>query len=151
MARPRLAVKVLVQNEGRVLVIHYRDDYGDWYSLPGGGVHEGESLEAGAYRECLEETGLQVRVNDIAYVRDFLSENHPERRQVFLPLHQVDVVFHATLDRDKSPSTPSEPDPGQVGVAWLSLDELEAARFYPKAAVAWLREASSRVYLGAVN
>ena len=44
----------------RVLLVH-RPRYDDW-SLPKGGVHEGESLEDAAVREVLEETGLRCRI-----------------------------------------------------------------------------------------
>lgn len=34
------------------------------YELPGGGLHEGESLVAGIVRECKEETGHDVAIDD---------------------------------------------------------------------------------------
>ena len=44
----------------RVLLVH-RPRYDDW-SLPKGGIKEGESFEDAALREVLEETGLRCRI-----------------------------------------------------------------------------------------
>jgi 8-oxo-dGTP pyrophosphatase MutT (NUDIX family) len=61
----RVGVKGLIFREGRVLLLHRRDDLdllpGLW-DLPGGGVEEGESPEEALVREVREETGYSVRV-----------------------------------------------------------------------------------------
>ena len=51
---------LVVRDDGRVAVIH-RPRYDDW-SLPKGKLEEGESFEAGALREVLEETGIEGRI-----------------------------------------------------------------------------------------
>ena len=52
-----------------------------YWEFPGGKVHAGESPEAAAVRECLEETGLAVRV-----VRECPPANH-EYEQAAVCLH----------------------------------------------------------------
>lgn len=39
-----------------------REDYQDYYTFPGGGLEEGETLEEGAIREIKEELGIEVKV-----------------------------------------------------------------------------------------
>ena len=58
---------VLVRDAaGRLLVVQRGHDPGrGLWSLPGGRVEPGESLEAAARREVLEETGLDVVVGDV--------------------------------------------------------------------------------------
>jgi 8-oxo-dGTP pyrophosphatase MutT (NUDIX family) len=60
----RAARVVLVDERERVLLVHGRDpgrpDLPSWWILPGGGLDEGESPEAAARREVLEETGLRL-------------------------------------------------------------------------------------------
>jgi 8-oxo-dGTP diphosphatase len=51
---------VVVRDDGRIAVIH-RPRYDDW-SLPKGKLDPGESFEAGAVREVLEETGVRGRI-----------------------------------------------------------------------------------------
>jgi 8-oxo-dGTP diphosphatase len=62
MRVPCVGVVVLDQ-EGRLLVVRraHPPSQGRW-SIPGGRVEPGESLEAAAAREAWEETGLTVRV-----------------------------------------------------------------------------------------
>lgn len=50
---------VLIEPGGRLLLIrHLTEDGYDWWATPGGGLDPGESPEAAARREVLEETGL---------------------------------------------------------------------------------------------
>lgn len=61
----RIGVIGLVARDGRILLLHRRDDLdlhpGLW-GLPGGGVEKGEGLEGALVREVREETGFPVRV-----------------------------------------------------------------------------------------
>ncbi len=61
---------VLIE-DGRVVLIRRGTEplRGEW-SIPGGTLELGESLEAGVEREMLEETGLQVRVIELIEVFD---------------------------------------------------------------------------------
>lgn len=61
-ARKRSVTCVVVQNGDRPEVLmHQRGDIYLW-SLPGGGVEDGESWECAAVRETYEETGLHVAI-----------------------------------------------------------------------------------------
>ena len=53
-----------------VLVRNGRGDGSSWWSLPGGGVEAGETLEAAAIREAREETGMEVRLDGLARLVD---------------------------------------------------------------------------------
>ncbi len=59
---PKVAAAVLVEDAGRVLLVRRKSDpfRGTW-TLPAGFVDAGEDPRLAAERECLEETGLQVR------------------------------------------------------------------------------------------
>ncbi|HEY3722554.1 MAG TPA: NUDIX domain-containing protein [Acidimicrobiia bacterium] len=62
MVIQRRAARVLLVADRAVLLIHGRDparpEAGTWWLTPGGGIDDGESLEAAAVREVREETGL---------------------------------------------------------------------------------------------
>jgi 8-oxo-dGTP diphosphatase len=69
--RPVVGVGGVVIEDGRTLLILRGSEplRGQW-SIPGGTLELGESLEAGVARELLEETGLEVRVLDLIEVFD---------------------------------------------------------------------------------
>jgi 8-oxo-dGTP diphosphatase len=69
--RPVLGVGAVVLSAGRVLLVRRGQEplKGEW-SLPGGAVELGETLEAGVRREVLEETGLIVENRGIVEVLD---------------------------------------------------------------------------------
>jgi 8-oxo-dGTP pyrophosphatase MutT (NUDIX family) len=55
----RESVRALVRDErGRVLLLRYGDEYGDWWITPGGRREEGEDDEQTLRRELDEEIGL---------------------------------------------------------------------------------------------
>jgi mutator protein MutT len=69
--RPVLGVGAVIFDEDRVLLIRraHAPLLGEW-SLPGGAVEVGETLEAATAREILEETGLVVEVRRLVEVVD---------------------------------------------------------------------------------
>jgi double-stranded uracil-DNA glycosylase len=56
----RVAARALVlDEEGRTLLVQFRDDNGQvWWATPGGGIDEGEDVESALRRELAEELGL---------------------------------------------------------------------------------------------
>jgi len=69
--RPVVGVGAVIVDDGRVVLIKrkYEPLAGQW-SLPGGTLEIGESLEAGVAREMREETGLEVAVGPVVDVFD---------------------------------------------------------------------------------
>src|ERR1700691_6120442 len=69
--RPVVGVGGVVIEDGRALLIRRGSEplRGEW-SIPGGTLELGETLEEGVARELLEETGLEVRVLELIEVFD---------------------------------------------------------------------------------
>jgi len=78
--RPIVGVGAVIVQDGRVVLIKRRFEplAGQW-SLPGGTLELGETLEAGVAREILEETGLEVEVGPVIEVFDRILLD-PDRR-----------------------------------------------------------------------
>jgi mutator protein MutT len=72
--RPIVGVGAVIIQDGKVVLIRrkYEPLAGQW-SLPGGALEIGETLEAGVAREMLEETGLEVEVGPVIEVFDRIT------------------------------------------------------------------------------
>ena len=78
--RPVVGVGGVIFSDGRIVLIRRRFEplAGQW-SLPGGIVELGETLEAGVAREMVEETGLQVEVGPVIEVFDRIYTDETKR------------------------------------------------------------------------
>ena len=74
--RPFVGVGAVIVDSGRVLLVRRRSEplAGQW-SLPGGAVELGETLEACVTREMEEETGLNVEVGPVIEVFDRITRD----------------------------------------------------------------------------
>ena len=87
--RPYLAVSAAIFRGGRVLIVRRaRPPAHGLYTLPGGGVELGETLEEAVIREVQEETALRVEPIALAGYRQAIArdaEGRIERHFVILP------------------------------------------------------------------
>jgi len=87
---PRLAVRAIIVEGGRVLVVNaWPDGQSPLMCAPGGGVEVGSSLPDNLAREVFEETGLTVEVGAPCLVNEFHDPGGS--------FHQVDVYFRCTV------------------------------------------------------
>ena len=124
MARTRA---VIFDKKGKMLVQHHSRYKPDFYRLPGGGVRFREKIEDSLVREIREEAGLDVRVDRLLWVRDFLDESS---------YHSIELFFLATVVGGKF--TPS-PEAQNIELLFMRLEELEKFVFYPKAFIPKLK------------
>jgi len=60
-ARPRVGVGVIVVNdEGKILILRRIGTHAPYYSIPGGSLEMGETFEQGAIRELKEECNIDL-------------------------------------------------------------------------------------------
>ena len=89
--RPFVGVGAVIVQDGKVLLVKRKFEplAGQW-SLPGGAVEVGETLEACLVREMREETGLDVSVGPVIEVLDRIT--HDETGRVLYHFVLVDYL-----------------------------------------------------------
>lgn len=100
----RIATRAIVIN-GEDILLLYTKRYHD-YSLPGGGVDDGESVTDGLIRELKEETGAQ----NIKNIKPFgmYEEYRPWHKNDFDVIHMQSYCFICSID-DELHETELEP------------------------------------------
>jgi 8-oxo-dGTP diphosphatase len=115
--RPIVGVGAVILDEGRVLLIERRHAplKGEW-SLPGGTLELGETLEEGIRREVLEETGLIIDPLAIVEVFDRISRDADGRIQY----HYVLVDYLCRVIGGQLACATDAPD-----ARWAARDDLD--------------------------
>ena len=79
-AAPILAVSAAIIRDGKVLIVRRaRPPAAGLYTLPGGVVEAGETLEAAVAREVLEETSMTIAPVALAGFRETIARDGDER------------------------------------------------------------------------
>jgi ADP-ribose pyrophosphatase YjhB (NUDIX family) len=87
---PKVAAAILVEQDGRVLLVRrVNEPFRGLWTLPAGFVNGGEDPAEAAARECLEETGLFVRVLGVL---DVIAGREHERGADFIIVYQAEVT-----------------------------------------------------------
>lgn len=116
MTRPEQQIAIAVVRQGDWFLVGRRPEgvpLAGMAEFPGGKVQPGESLEAAARRECLEETGLEVAPVGIL---DQLRHEYPH------------AIVHLTFWECRVAAPDVEP---QHGYRWVRRAELAALEFPP--------------------
>jgi 8-oxo-dGTP pyrophosphatase MutT (NUDIX family) len=149
----RTAVRAVIINEGHLLTVKLKDRDGVFYLLPGGGQNPGETFFDTLKRECMEEVGIEVRIGDFLFVREYIGKNHAFSYR-HANFHQVESVFRCYVDDPSAVRVGDVKDPRQIGYEWLPLETLAGARFFPKVIAKFVKDGEIVVpehYLGDVN
>jgi mutator protein MutT len=89
--RPYVGIGGIIVHEGRVVLVKRRFEplAGQW-SIPGGAVETGETLEACLVREMGEETGFLVQVGPVVEVLDRIT--HDDEGKVLYHFVLIDYL-----------------------------------------------------------
>jgi 8-oxo-dGTP diphosphatase len=104
--RPYLAVSAAIFRDGRVLIVRRAQAPAKGiYTLPGGGVELGETLERAVIREIREETALDIEPIELVGFRQAIARDaggRVERHFVILPFAARYVAGEVSLNEELS-------------------------------------------------
>jgi len=152
MYKIRTSTKAIIVDDNKVLLIKYQTEYNTWYELPGGGQNFEETLKDCLKRECKEETGYDVTVGNLRYVRDYIEDNH-ELFGEHTGFHQLELYFMAKLENKKQGISHAQ-DIDQVDTCWIPIEDIPNIHFYPKklkSLFANITDLDEQIYLGDIN
>ena len=113
---PKVAAAVLIVEGSRVLLVQRSNEpFRGLWTLPAGFVNGGEDPAEAAARECLEETGLTVRVT---HVHDVIAGREHERGADFIIVYVAEVVSGEMAPADDADA-----------VEWFERDHLPELAF----------------------
>lgn len=100
---------VIVDEEGRVLLVKHVFRPGSGWGVPGGFLNQGEQAEEALRRELREEIGLELEQVELVFVR------------TVGPVNQLEIVF-----RCRATGTPRPRNLEVHSVEWFKPDQLPA-------------------------
>lgn len=148
----RITVRAVIIHNGKVLLIKKDSlDEGVRYTLPGGALESGETLHQAVVRECQEEINTPVEAGDVLHIADFFI---PKLKPKPYTRHQLEVLIQCQTPADYTPNSGPDPDKHQVGVEWLTLNELNQHTLSPNFfadLLINLQTQEHNVYVGSVS
>lgn len=121
----RVAAYAVVERRGRILLTHWRRGHMHGWTLPGGGLEDGEHPREAVVREVYEETGLEARVGKLLGVdsRVMVREEVPEGKDP--ELHTIRIVYRASV---KDGPLRHEVDGSSDEARWVSIKDVRGLR-----------------------
>lgn len=110
---------ILIENDQLLMVKHLMFDKREFWSVPGGGMKFGSDAGENLRREFLEETGLEIELDNYLFVHEFLDP----------PLHAMEHFFKvnrisgiASLGKDPELSIENQI---LQELRWMTLKEIK--------------------------
>jgi 8-oxo-dGTP diphosphatase len=119
-AQPMVGVGVLIKRGNSILLVKRSNDPGrGLWSIPGGVLELGETLEGAAVREAKEETGADISVDRLLDVYNLIENDDAGR----IRYHYILINFLAHHVRGRL-----EPNAESSDIRWVEVDELNSYR-----------------------
>ena len=147
----RSTVKAVILHEDRVLLNRCRDaNNGEYYSLPGGGQEQFETMAEAIHRECLEETGYFVEPVRFSALMEEICVDPFIRENYLQYAHKMLHIFLCKLTSTER-AEPTEADDLQLSSEWIPITDIPRINLLPKELrehFAELMEQECPMYLG---
>lgn len=139
MNKKRVRAVALVIKDDQLLLMERRQDGAQYFTLPGGGVEEGESVEDAVVRELHEETSVTGKIDRELY--HAIYEDESEAR--FFLCEYVEGEPELRIDSEERLAM-QENNQVLYKPQWISFSKIKGLTVYPKeVVVTFLREVES--------
>jgi ADP-ribose pyrophosphatase YjhB (NUDIX family) len=82
----------------------------------------GETVQEALVREVFEETCVEIVPGELFCVYEYL----PRADMPYdIPCQTVSLIFYCGISPEAQPHLPEKPDPYQMAVEWVAIDDLE--------------------------
>jgi len=120
----RIRAATIILEKNKIFLIKNCANGRTWLVPPGGGLEEEEDTLETARRETKEETGLDVKLDKIVYLREFVDHSHKSHNlEVFILAKSYSGQINLSLAPQEDMITDAK---------FYSLKELEDYTVYPE-------------------
>ena len=130
--KPTRAVCIMLKND-EVLLMHRLKNGKEYWTFPGGGVDDGETVESATVREVEEETSMPTEIEQLLY------EHHYEDSDQFYYLCKYisgEPILGDAIEKERMEKSTSD----IYGPEWVNVDEMQKLLLYPLEIRDWLIE-----------
>jgi len=145
----RIRVAILLKKDSNILLVKHVDPVSQstWWVPPGGGLENGDdSIFDCAIRETKEETNLDVEIQDIKYIREYLdTKNQTLNIEIFLN----GKIIGGKISLKNIAGNGADEDYIK-DVSWLAQEDLQDKIVYPEILKDnfWTNQSNNISYLG---
>ncbi|MFD5224053.1 NUDIX hydrolase [Microbacterium sp. NPDC058342] len=91
------AYAVVTDDEDRILLARWIEGRRTAWTMPGGGLEEGEDPELAVRRELREETGFRIETTELLGIHSRVIPASQRVRKAPTPLHTLRIVYRARI------------------------------------------------------
>ena len=124
----KVRVGGILIEDGKILLARHRREARRYWTLPGGGVEEGETIVEALHREWLEEIGMKLADEvELKFIIDIITPQRAKRCR-----HLLNLIFEVRQVPDHPRIDPHlQPGEHLDATEWVSLEKLAELKFVP--------------------
>lgn len=119
---------VIIRDDSILLQKKQKAEGQIYFTLPGGAQEPKEALLLALQRECIEEIGTEVIVEELIHLADYFKSKA-------LPFphlqHQLEILFRCQVPPQYQAINGCKPDKHQISVEWIQLNTLQEINLSP--------------------
>ncbi|MBZ4682870.1 MAG: 8-oxo-dGTP diphosphatase [Fusobacteriaceae bacterium] len=117
---PRVRVAGILVKDDKLLLIQHKKNGKEYWLLPGGGVDFGETMQEALKREFIEETNLNINVNELLFISEAIDPKGEKHIiNFFFKVEYVDGILKLAKEKRL------------VDLKYIDIDEIDNIIMYP--------------------